>query len=419
MTARLPLGERGYLVRVSPSEATPSPPVAGRYDLVRTLGAGGMGTVWLARDLLLGRDVAVKEVTGQGERVLREARAAARIVHPNVVMVYDVVEHDDRQWIVMQHVDSRTLADVITLDGPLSPDRTAEIGLELLSALRAAHDSGVLHRDVKPGNVLLDAAGHAFLADFGIASAEGDSTLTGAGTLVGAPAYMAPERLRGLECGPESDFWSLGVTLYAAVEGIVPFDRGDPLPTMTSVLTDPVPAPTQAGWLAPLLTRLLDKDPAGRPSSDEIFMALSGSPLVQTTVPMQPSSVPIPSAAPPAAHHRRRAPMAVGAFGLAAVAGVMFFLLHTGPPPAQHSQSPAAPPSSTTTSHAPEQVAPVRATTRSTRSTTTSTTPATTSETTSTAPTTTTTTPAPVTTTTTPENTSTTAEEQTSVAPTS
>jgi serine/threonine protein kinase len=411
MTARLPLGERGYLVRVSPSEANAPPPVAGRYVLVRTLGAGGMGTVWLARDLLLGRDVAIKEVTGQGERVLREARAAARIVHPNVVTVYDVVEHDDREWIVMQHVDSRTLADVIALDGPLSPARAAEIGLELLSALRAAHDSGVLHRDVKPGNVLLDAAGHAYLADFGIASAEGDSTLTSAGTLVGAPAYMAPERVRGLECGPESDFWSLGVTLYAAVEGIVPFDRTDPLATMTSVLTDPLPPPERAEWLAPLLTRLLDKDPLGRPSADEIFTALSGSPLVQTTVPMRHTSH----------HHRRRAPMAVGAFALAAVVGVMLFLLRTAPPPSEPGHIPAAPPSVTSTSHAPEQIAPVRATTPHSTTTTTTTTSSSTTTSSTTVPTTTTTTAVTTepTTTTTPESTSTTAEEQTSVSPTS
>jgi serine/threonine protein kinase len=372
-----------------------------------------MGVVWLARDLLLGREVAVKEVTGQGERVLNEARAAARIVHPNVVTVYDVVEHDDRQWIVMQHVDSRTLADVVAEDGPLSPDRVAEIGLDLLSALQAAHDNGVLHRDVKPGNVLLDAAGHAYLADFGIASADGDVSLTAAGTLVGAPAYMAPERLRGLAYGPASDFWSLGVTLYAAVEGIVPFDRTDPLATMTSTLTDPLPPPVRADWLAPLLIRLLDKDPDGRPAPDEIFTALSGSTLVQATVPLQP--------APP---RRRRAPMAVGAFVLAAVVGVMLLLLRTSPPPGQPGHNPAAPPSATTTSHAPAQVAPVRASSHSTSTTgsttepTSSTTSLTTTPTTTTTTTTTTvTTTAP--TTTTPASTTATVEGQTSVSPTS
>lgn len=415
MTARLPRAERGYLVRVSLSEAAPSPPVAGRYALVRTLGAGGMGVVWLARDLLLGREVAVKEVTGQGERVLHEARAAARIVHPNVVTVYDVVEHDDRQWIVMQHVESRTLADVIGEDGPLPPDRVAEIGLDLLSALRAAHENGVLHRDVKPGNVLLDSFGHAYLADFGIASADGDASLTAAGTLVGAPAYMAPERLRGLPYGPASDFWSLGVTLYAAVEGIVPFDRTDPLATMTSTLTDPLPAPVRAEWLAPLLIRLLDKDPLGRPAPEEIFAALSSSALVQTTVPMQPGPT-----------HRRRAPMALGAFGLAAVAGVMVLLLHTSPPTDTPGHTPASPPSSTSTSHAPAQIAPVRATTRSTTSTAGSTTSTTAETTTTTAPTTTdTTTTAPAATTTTTQPTTTAASttatlgEQTSVSPSS
>ncbi|REH53938.1 serine/threonine protein kinase [Kutzneria buriramensis] len=378
-----------------------------------------MGTVWLARDTLLGRDVAMKDVTGQGERVLREARAAARVVHPNVVTVYDVVEHDDRQWIVMQHVESRTLADVISVDGPLPPERAAEIGLDLVAALRAAHESGVLHRDVKPGNVLLDATGRAHLADFGIASAEGDSSITAAGVLVGAPSYMAPERVRGLESGPESDFWSLGVTIYAAVEGIVPFDRGDPLATMTSVLTDAPPAPTRAGWLAPLLTRLMDKDPAARPSADEIVAALSGSFLVQPTTPLPP-------AAPVQARHRRRAPMAVGAVATvaaAAVAGLLFLLRPTDPP--AHSQTPAVvPPASTSSSQSPVQIAPVR-TTHSSTATTTAATTATSSTTTTPPPTTTTvapttTTTTPVTTTTTaPESTTTAAAGQTSVSPTS
>jgi serine/threonine protein kinase len=384
-----------------------------------------MGVVWLARDLLLGREVAVKEVTGQGERVLREARTAARIVHPNVVTVYDVVEHDDRQWIVMQHVESRTLADVIAEEGPLSPDRTAEIGLDLLAALRAAHDSGVLHRDVKPGNVLLDADGRAYLADFGIASADGDASLTAAGTLVGAPAYMAPERLRGLACGPASDYWSLGVTLYAAVEGIVPFDRTDPLATMTSTLTDPLPTPVRADWLAPLLIRLLDKDPLGRPEPDEIFTALSGSPLVQRTVPMQPG--PPVEPAPP---HRRRAPMAVGGLVLAAVVGVMVLLLQTSPPTGHPGHNPAAPPSATTTSPAPDRIAPVVNSNHSTSSNgstteSTSATTTTTDETTTTQPTTTQdppTTTVPTTTTaqptTTPESTSTQIQQETSGSPT-
>jgi serine/threonine protein kinase len=391
--------------------------VAGRYALVRTIGAGGMGTVWLARDTLLGRDVAVKEVTGQGERVLREARAAARIVHPNVVTVYDVVEHDDRQWIVMQHVESRTLADVITVDGPLPPDRAAEIGLDLLAALQAAHASGVLHRDVKPGNVLLDDHGRAHLADFGIASSSGDQTLTAVGSLVGAPAFMAPERIRGLPSGPESDFWSLGVTIYAAVEGVVPFDRGDALATMTSALTDPAPEPVNADWLAPLLIRLLDKDPAGRPTADEIFTTLSGSTLVQPTVPVAQDGALLPPAPP---RRRRRAPMAVGAVATAAAIGALLFVLRPSAPPA--ADHPATPPSSTTSqSTSADQVKPVQAATETHSSKTapsTTTTTATSTTTTTTPPPTTTTDP-PATTTTTPEITTTTTADQTSVSPTS
>jgi serine/threonine protein kinase len=379
-----------------------------------------MGTVWLARDLLLGREVAVKEVTGQGERVLAEARAAARIVHPNVVTVYDVVEHDSRQWIVMQHVESRTLADVITVDGPLPPERAAEIGLDLLAGLRAAHDSGVLHRDVKPGNVLLDAQGRAYLADFGIASATGDPTLTSAGTLVGAPAYMAPERIRGLPSGPESDFWSLGVTIYAAVEGTVPFDRGEPLATMTAVLTDPLPPPVNAGWLTPILLRLLDKDPAKRPPPDEIHAALAGAPLAPAIdTPLAQPTVPMP------ARRRRRAPMAVGAFGLAAVVGVLLFLLRPGITPPTISQRPPATPPAATSSSPAEHIAPVvRVSTRSTPPPTTTTTTSTTtttapSSTTTAEPTTTTTTVTTTTTTPPPASSTTPAANQTSVSPTS
>ena len=388
--------------------------MAGRYELVRTLGAGGMGTVWLARDLLLDRDVAVKEVTGQSERVLREARAAARIVHPNVVTVYDVVAHEDRQWIVMQHVESRTLAEVITEDGPLPPERAAEIGLDLLAALRAAHDNGVLHRDVKPGNVLLDATGRAHLADFGIASADGEGTLTAVGTLIGAPSFMAPERVRGLTSGPASDFWSLGATIYAAVEGVVPFDRGDALATMTSVLMDEPPTPVHAGWLTPLLIGLLDKDPAQRPGHDEIFAAFSGSPLVQPTVPIQPTGPLVPVPVP--VRRRKRAPIAVGAVATAAAVGVLLFLLRPSAP--AQSEDPAVPPAAAaTSSQEAAQVAPVRATTRS-KTTTTAPTTTTTSTTTSTTVPATTEPTTTVTTTTAPAVTTTTAADQTSALPT-
>jgi serine/threonine protein kinase len=202
--------------------------VAGRYRLIEPLGVGGMGRVWRARDEILSRDVAVKEIIppeellarerdGIRRRTLREARAAARLSHPNVVRVYDVFEADDRPWIVMEYVPSRSLMEVLAEDGPLSPERAAAIGLGVLAALRAAHRAGVMHRDVKPSNVLLGDDGRVVLTDFGIATVEGDSTVTRTGLVLGSPAYISPERAREGLAGPASDLWSLGATLYAAV----------------------------------------------------------------------------------------------------------------------------------------------------------------------------------------------------------
>ncbi len=234
-----------------------------------------MGTVWRADDVLLGRAVAVKEVAfppGTGpqeaevlrERTRREARAAARLDHPSAVTVFDVVEEDGRPWLVLELVEARSLSEVIREDGPLSPARTAEVGLALLGALGAAHAEGIVHRDVKPGNVLLRDDGRVVLTDFGIATTTGDSSLTGSGLLVGSPAYMAPERVRGETPGPASDLWSLGATLYAAVEGRPPFDNEDPMQTVMAVATgEPAPAPA-AGPLGPVLAGLLTKDPAQR-----------------------------------------------------------------------------------------------------------------------------------------------------------
>jgi serine/threonine protein kinase len=274
--------------------------------------------------------------------------------------------------------------------------------------------------------VLLDAHGWAYLADFGIASSAGDSSTTAAGTLVGAPAYMAPERVRGLKSGPESDFWSLGVTIYAAVEGIVPFHRDDPLACMTSVLMDEPPAPARAGPLAPLLTRLLDKDPAGRPSADEIATALGGAALASATVPLEaPAPAPtqvIPPPVAPARRHRR-APMAVGAFGTAAAVAALLFMLRPTAPPSTH--TPAAPTQSVVTSTA-QRIAPVEVTSKAAPTTTTDTTTTTsstttTTTTTTTVPPTTTTTAVTTTTTTTPPAAATTtaAQETSAVSPTS
>jgi serine/threonine protein kinase len=249
--------------------------VAGRYRLIEPLAAGGMGRVWRARDESLGRDVAVKEIVPPGQllaeerdelrrRTLREARAAARLSHPSVVRVYDVFETEGRLWIVMEYVPSRSLHDVLAADGPLAPARAAAIGLGLLGALRAAHRAGVLHRDIKPSNVLLCDDGRVVLTDFGIATLEGDAKVTRSGLVLGSPAYIAPERARENAAGPESDLWSLGATLYAAVEGHSPYERPSVMATLTALASEEPDPPRRAGPLEPVLTGLLRKDPAAR-----------------------------------------------------------------------------------------------------------------------------------------------------------
>ncbi|MFD3414691.1 serine/threonine-protein kinase [Streptomyces cyaneofuscatus] len=254
--------------------------LAGRYRLGEVLGRGGMGKVWRAHDEVLHRTVAVKELTAglyvaEADRLVlhartqKEARAAARITHPGVVTVHDVIEYDKRPWIVMQYVDGPSLADETKEKGDIAPREAARIGLHVLSALRAAHSAGVLHRDVKPGNVLLARDGQVLLTDFGIAAIEGDSTITRTGELVGSIDYLAPERVRGGDPGPASDLWSLGATLYTAVEGRSPFRRTSPISTMQAVVTEEPPPPVNAGPLGPVITALLRKDPADRPTAAE------------------------------------------------------------------------------------------------------------------------------------------------------
>ncbi|MET9702269.1 serine/threonine-protein kinase [Streptomyces griseus] len=252
--------------------------LAGRYRLGDVLGRGGMGKVWRAHDEVLHRTVAVKELTAglyvaEADRLVlhartqKEARAAARITHPGVVTVHDVIEYDNRPWIVMQYVDGPSLADSAKESGEVAPREAARIGLHVLSALRAAHAAGVLHRDVKPGNVLLARDGQVLLTDFGIAAIEGDSTITRTGELVGSIDYLAPERVRGGDPGPASDLWSLGATLYTAVEGTSPFRRASPISTMQAVVTEEPPAPVNAGPLGAVITALLRKDPDERPTA--------------------------------------------------------------------------------------------------------------------------------------------------------
>nr|WNW38243.1 serine/threonine-protein kinase [Streptomyces sp. Li-HN-5-13] len=290
--------------------------LADRYRLGEVLGRGGMGTVWRAEDEMLGRIVAVKELRMTGTvdeiekhrlvvRTLREAKATARIRHTAAVTVFDVVEEDDRPWIVMELVAGRSLADVVAEDGPLAPERAARIALDLLGVLGAAHRQGILHRDVKPSNVLIGEDGRTVLTDFGIASVEGDTSITSTGMLVGAPSYIAPERARGKLPGPPSDLWSLGGTLYAMVEGVPPYDRGDALATLTAVMTEPLPEPRNAGPLRGVIEGLLEKDPAKRMDADAarplLELIAAGKPLPEAetvAVPKPPEPGPEPAAAP-------------------------------------------------------------------------------------------------------------------------
>lgn len=229
---------------------------------------------------MLHRAVAVKELTAalyvsENEQTIllartrAEARAAARINHSAVVTVHDVLEHDNRPWIVMELVEGVSLADAVKERGRVEAREAARIGMWVLRGLRAAHRAGVLHRDVKPGNVLLAEDGRVMLTDFGIAQVEGDTTITRTGEIVGSVDYIAPERVRGHEPGPASDLWSLGATLYTAVEGKSPFRRTTPLTTMQAVVSEEAAEPADAGALGPVITALLCKDPAVRPGADE------------------------------------------------------------------------------------------------------------------------------------------------------
>ncbi|WP_159074141.1 serine/threonine-protein kinase [Streptomyces dioscori] len=283
---------------VSP-DASPERLIADRYRLLSTLGEGGMGTVWRARDEVLRREVAIKEVrapSGQTAekvqrmytRLEREAWAAARITAPNVITVHDVVTDGDRPWIVMELVRGRSLAELIRTQGALTPQETARIGAEVLSALRAAHAADVLHRDVKPANVLLADDDRVVLTDFGIAMVVGDTALTMTGEVVGSPEYLAPEQALGRALGPATDLWSLGVLLHTAVQGRSPFRQDSALGTLRAVVDDEPPSPHRAGPLTSVIERLLRKDPAERASAEQTardlrLIAAGGTPDADVT----------------------------------------------------------------------------------------------------------------------------------------
>src|SRR6201994_2453564 len=253
--------------------------IAGRYRLKEPIGRGAMGTVWRGWDEILDREIAVKEVRISDslpeeerakayQRTHREARTAARLSHPGLVTVFDVAEEDGVPWIVMELVNARSLDQIIAQDGPLSPPRAAEAGRQLLSALATAHAAGVLHRDVKPSNVLLSDAGRAVLTDFGIATFQGDPRLTQTGMVMGSPGFTAPERIQGNSATPASDLWSLGATLYAAVEGHGPFDQaGGAITTMSAIINNEPPTAPVAAGLGRVIDALLRRNPADRPDA--------------------------------------------------------------------------------------------------------------------------------------------------------
>src|SRR5215831_1846957 len=295
--------------------------IAGRYSLQQPIGRGAMGIVWRARDMLLDREVAVKEVVlsasiGADERknayqrTLREARTAARLSHRGVVTIYDVAEEDGRPWIVMELVQSRSLDQLLVTEGRLKPLRAGRVGQQLLAALAAAHAAGVLHRDVKPSNVLIarDGSGgssapsapegwdeRAVLTDFGIAQFQGDPRLTQTGMVMGSPGFTAPERIRGGGATPASDLWSLGATIYAAAERRGPYEqRGGALTTMSAIITEDAPIAPNAGRLAPLIAALLRREPSARPS------AASAARMFAEVLPLLAGFADAPSQAHPA-----------------------------------------------------------------------------------------------------------------------
>nr|WP_241480195.1 serine/threonine-protein kinase [Nocardiopsis halotolerans] len=264
--------------RAGTDTAAPSPEgrlLKGRYQLVSEIARGGVGTVWRATDLVIDREVAVKELRLPADlsraeresllqRTTREARVAGRLTHPSLVTVLDVVDEDDRPWIVMELVEASTLEELIQVGGPLPYQRVAEIGLQLIDALKVAHAEGIVHRDVKPDNVMISQTGRVVLTDFGLAAWNGESALSASGRIIGSPAYIPPERAKAGPVGPESDLWSLGAALYAAVEGHPPYDRKGYIKILRQEQLDEPAEAANAGPLAPVLAGLLRVEPSER-----------------------------------------------------------------------------------------------------------------------------------------------------------
>ncbi|TNC22619.1 serine/threonine-protein kinase [Amycolatopsis alkalitolerans] len=297
--------------------------IAGRYALLGELGRGGMGVVWRAEDRVIGRPVAIKELrlpdgaegTVHSERVLREVRTAGRLNDPAVVTVFDVVSEQGATYIVMELVEAPTLAELVRRSGPLPPAQVASIGQQVLGALRAAHEAGIVHRDVKPGNIMVSANGRVKLTDFGIAQAVDDPRLTTSGMIIGSPAFMAPERVAGSDAVPASDLWSLGVTLFFAVEGTLAFERPTTAATLHAIVNEvPYLSRTQ-GPLASAIMGLLIASPEARiaPAQAQHLLAMAAS--GQPTPPGGQTAVwsgPAPTRVAPAGK-RSRKPLWIGA----------------------------------------------------------------------------------------------------------
>ena len=353
--------------------------IASRYQLLRRIGAGGMGEVWEAEDTVLGRRVAVKVVdlarTGDRrreeirERAMREGRAAAQIDHPRTVRVFDIVDDPDHLYLVMELVTATQLDDAIRDDGPLDPRAAAQVGVQVAEALGAAHRAGVVHRDVKPGNVMVLADGSVKLADFGIATIKEDPDLTATGLVMGTPKFLSPEAARGERATAASDLWGLGALLHFVVEGEAPFDKGDTLPTLHAVLHEP-PRPSRlAGPLAPVIAALLTKDPAGRPSIEETTRLLRAvvdgeAPTVVTATPTQVlgTTRPVPPASiarEPVRPAPRPAPARSGSGGkLLAGLAALALLIGIGAIALAQSQEDDDPGTTTETTVAPATTAP-------------------------------------------------------------
>jgi eukaryotic-like serine/threonine-protein kinase len=341
--------------------------IAGRYALLREIGRGGMGAVWLARDEVLGREVAVKRIgmfPGSGSipdfvRAEREARLAARLNHPHVVSVFDFVTDGETQWLVMEYVDGVTVSE-LARNGGLAPDEVAPIVRQAAEALAAAHQEGIVHRDVKPGNILVTPDGTAKLTDFGIARAYADATLTQTGLVTGSPAYLAPEVAAGQTATSASDVWSLGATTFHALAGQPPYDvAGNLVGALYKIVHEDPPRLAEAGSLGPLLFSTMAKDPDQRWSMAQVCDFLDGRPVEAVPPPVDTPTVIAPNPLAPPPRRRWLVPVLGALVAATIVAAGAWLLLRDGDsggsPPAQ-----STPISSPTTS-TPESVAPTAA----------------------------------------------------------